>query len=215
MAKPSPDPKPWRTADVSLVKGTLRARQAEDDRRAKSWFADREAELEAVVNRSYDGSDVPGIPERVAKAQAMVEPIFEEIRSLFREAYPAEFAQMEIGIAITPGGIDPKFRQQVRRDATVHLQSRYRNKLAAIATHSTETIAEVSARATSNPEVKEVLARLAGANAATPHLAAPGPAIGILKRLLPNPEEWGLDDNAAALLPAPADQKALPAPKRK
>lgn len=98
-----------------------------------------------MVNRSYDGSDAPDIPERVAKAQAMVEPIFEEIRALFRAAYPAEFAQMEIGIAITSGGIPLSLRQQVRRDATVHLQSRYRNKLAAISTHSTETIAGVGA----------------------------------------------------------------------
>ncbi len=211
-----PDLPIWSTSEVNLVKSTLKARQAEDDRRAKSWFADREAELEAVVNRSYDGSDVPGIPERVAKAQAMVEPIFEEIRALFREAYPAEFAQMEIGIAITPGGIHPAVRQKVRRDAAVHLQSRYRNKLAAISTHSTETIADVSARATSNPEVKEVLARLAAPNATTPQLATPGPAIGMLKRLLPHPEEWGLEDNAAALLQASAPkQKALPTPKRK
>jgi hypothetical protein len=90
MAKANPDPKPWRAAEINLIKGTLRARQAEDDRRAKSWFADREAELEAVVNRSYDGSDVPGIPERVAKAQALVEPIFDEIRALFQAAFPAE-----------------------------------------------------------------------------------------------------------------------------
>lgn len=41
MAKPSPDPKPWRTADVNLVNRSLRARQVEDDRRAKSWIADR------------------------------------------------------------------------------------------------------------------------------------------------------------------------------
>ena len=70
-------------------------------------------------------------------------------------------------------------------------------------------------RATDNPEVAEVLERLAAPNRATPTLEPPGPAIGILRKLLPHPEEWGFagyDGVGSPLLPEPEPPKALPPP---
>jgi hypothetical protein len=89
---------------------------------------------------------------------------------------------------------------------------------ASIAGFATETVADASMRATSNPEVQEMLARLAAPNATTPYLDPPGPAIGMLKQLLPHPEEWGFAgfDNASPLLPEPdkAEVKSLAGPKK-
>jgi hypothetical protein len=107
---------------------------------------------------------------------------------------------------------------KVRRDATCHLIARHRNMLANIAGFSTETVADISMRATDNPEVQEVLARLAAPNATTPALDPPGPAIGMLKKLLPHPEEWGFESNVSPILPAPDKTRkaeALPGPKKK
>jgi uncharacterized protein (DUF1778 family) len=222
MPKPNPDPnrKTWRTADVNLIKGTLKERRAEDQRRADAWRATREAELEAVVNRDYDGMDVPGIPELLTELHAVMAPYIEKFDRLFVAAYPAEFAKASIGLRLTPGGIDPKFRDKIRRDAAVHLAARHRFMMANIASHATQTVVNASMHATENPEVRDVLAELATPNATTPTLDAPGPAIGVLAQLLPHPEEWGLAgyESTSPLLPAPekeAETKVLPAPKKK
>jgi hypothetical protein len=74
-------------------------------------------------------------------------------------------------------------------------------------------------KATANPEVQEVLERLAEPGATTPTLEPPGPAIGMLAKLLPHPEEWGLAGyqdvtSSSPLLPAP-EIKALPAPQKR
>ena len=221
MAKPNPDSsrKTWRTSEVNLVKGTLKERRAEDQRRADAWRATREAELEAVINRSYDGMDVPGIPELLAEAHVALAPYIEKFDRLFTAAYPAEFAKASIGLSLTPGGIHPKFRDKVRRDAAVHLAAKHRFMMANIASHTTQTVVNASMRATENPEVRDMLAGLATPNATTPTLDVPGPAIGVLARLLPHPEEWGLAgyESTSPLLPAPdkeAETKALPAPKK-
>ena len=56
--------------------------------------------------------------------------------------------------------------------------------------------------------------------ATTPHLEPPGPATGVLKTLLPHPEEWGFagyEPTGSSLLPAPSqpNPKALTAPGEK
>ena len=108
----------------------------------------------------------------------------------------------------------------MRRDAAKHIQARKSYMLANSSTFVTETMTDATLRTTDNREVREVLERLAVPNRATPTLEPPGPAIGILKKLLPHPEEWGFagyDGGASPLLPAPekADIKALPAPEKK
>jgi hypothetical protein len=209
--------KPWRVSEVNLVKGKLKQRQAEDQRRSDAWLKTREAELEAVLGRTYDGMDVPGIPELLANLQEMMAPYIAEFDRLYTAAYPAEFAKASIGLRLTPGGIlDPKEREKVRIAATRHLLARHRNMQANIAGHATETVANISMRATDNAEVQEELARLAKPNATTPRLEPPGPAIGTLARLLPHPEEWGFESDVSPLLPAPnkgSEKAALPAPK--
>jgi hypothetical protein len=73
-------------------------------------------------------------------------------------------------------------------------------------------------RTTDNADVQEVLQRLAVPNRATPTLEPPGPAIGILRKLLPHPEEWGFagyDGAGSPLLPDQhARPKALSAPEK-
>jgi hypothetical protein len=54
--------KPWRVSELGLVKGAAKQRQQEDRLRADAWQKTREAELEAVVNRSYTGMDIPAPP---------------------------------------------------------------------------------------------------------------------------------------------------------
>jgi len=211
--------KVWRTAEVSLVKGALKERKAEDQHRADAWLKAREA----VLGRTYDGMDVPGIPQLLGKAYEVMAPIIAEFNRLFAAAHPAEFAKATLGVHITPGGIlDPKVREQVRRDATRHLIARHRFMVANSAGYGTMTVVEASVRATDNPEVKELLGRIAIPNDTTPSLEPPGPAIGMLKRLLPHPEEWGFagyDANGSPLLSSSdkknAEIKSLPAPKRK
>jgi hypothetical protein len=139
----------------------------------------------------------------------------EEFDRLIAEHYPAEFARPRLGINITPGGIPPDMRNQVRRDAATHLAARHAFMLANSASFVTETLSGATMRATDNPEVAEMLERLAAPNRATPTLEPPGPAIGILRRLLPNPEEWGFagyDGVGSPLLPEPEPPKALAPP---
>src|SRR3954453_22338483 len=132
--------KPWRFSEVNLVRGTLKQRQAEDQRRADAWLKNREAELEAVTGRTYDGMDVPGIPELLAELHEMMAPYIAEFDRLYAAAYPAEFAKARLSLSLTPGGIlDPKERERVRIAATRHLLARHRNMLANIAGHATET----------------------------------------------------------------------------
>jgi hypothetical protein len=209
--------KTWRAAELNLVKGASKQRQAEDKLRADAWQKNREAELEAVVNRSYDGMDIPEIAALVNKLSELAAPYIAEFDRLFAEHYPAEFAKATLGITITPGGIHPLFREKVRRDATLHIAARKAFMLANSSTFVTETMSEATKRTTDNSEVHEMLDRLAVPNRATPTLEPPGPAIGILRKLLPHPEEWGFagyDGSGSPLLPdKSARPKALVAPE--
>ncbi|MBV8091550.1 MAG: hypothetical protein JO139_18645 [Alphaproteobacteria bacterium] len=216
------DRKTWRVSEVNLVEAAAKHRQAEDQRRADVWQAAREAELEAVLGRTYDGRDIPGVSELIAEAEQVLASYIARFDRLFAEHYPAEFAKATLRLTLTPGGIlDPKVREQVRRDATRHLLARKKLMLANIAGVVTEHVADASIRGTDNPEVQEVLARVTKPNETTPRLEPPGPAIGMLAKLLPHPELWGFDgaQGNASLLPAPPQKKAeiaaLPAPKKK
>jgi hypothetical protein len=196
----------WTVSELNLVKGASRTRQSEDRLRADAWRKNREAELEAVVNRSYDAMEVPGVPELLGKLSEVTRPIIEEFDRLVAEHYPAEFARPRLSINVIPGGFPPDMRNQVRRDAATHLTARHAFMLANSANFINETVNGATMRATDNPEVAEVLERLAAPNRATPTLEPPGPAIGILRRLLPYPEEWGFagyDGVGSPLLPAP------------
>jgi hypothetical protein len=211
------DRKTWRASELNLVKGASKQRQQEDKLRADAWLKNREAELEAVLGRSYSGMEVPGIPEIIAEASRVMAPLIAEFDRLYTAAYPAEFAKATLGIVVQPGGFPPDQREQVRRDATRHLTARHRYMLANSSGFVTETLTEATKHATDNPEVIEMLDRLAVPNRATPTLDPPGPAIGMLEKLLPAPELWGFagyEEGASPLLPAPdgADRKALPAP---
>jgi hypothetical protein len=209
--------KTWRFAELNLVKGASKQRQAEDKLRADSWQKNREAELEAVVNRTYNGMDIPEIRAVVEAASKAMAPYIAEFDRLFAEHYPAEFAKAALGITITPGGIDPKMRDKVRRYAALHIAARKAYMLANSSTFVTETMSEATKRTTNNSEVHEMLDRLAVPNRATPTLEPPGPAIGMLRKLLPHPEEWGFagyDDAGSPLLPDQSTKpKALVAPE--
>jgi hypothetical protein len=205
----------WTIPELNLVKGAAKTRQSEDRLRADAWRKTREAELEAVVNRSYDAMEVPGVRELIGKLSDVARPFIEEFDRLVAEHYPAEFARPSLGISVGPGGFPAQVRDKVRRDAAVHLSARHAFMLANSANFVTETLAGATQRATDNPEVAEVLERLAAPNRATPTLEPPGPAIGILRRLLPHPEEWGFagyDGAGSPLLPEPEPQKALAPP---
>jgi len=108
-------------------------------------------------------------------------------------------------------------RDKVRRDAALHIEARKAFMLANSSTFVTGTMSEATKRTTDNSEVHEMLDRLALPNRATPTLEPPGPAIGILRKLLPHPEEWGFagyDGANSPLLPdQSASPKALVAPK--
>lgn len=209
--------KPWRVADLNMVRGASKQRQADDRLRADAWQKTREAELEAVVNRSYDGMDIPEIRDLVTRASEVVAPFIAEFNRLFAEHYPAEFARATLSLSITPGGIHPMMREQVRRDAAKHIAARKAFMVANSSSYVTETMTEATKRTTDNPEVHEMLDRLAMPNRATPTLEPPGPAIGVLRKLLPNREEWGFagyDGTASPLLPDESHKpKALGAPK--
>ncbi len=79
----APDRKPWRSSELNLVKGAARQRQAEDKLRAEAWQKNREAELEAVVNREYSGMDIPEIREVVEAASKAMQPYIAEFNRLF------------------------------------------------------------------------------------------------------------------------------------
>ena len=173
------------------------------------------------MNRTYDGMDIPEIAVLVAKASEVMAPYIAEFDRLFTEHYPAEFAKAQLGITITPGGIPLKMRDKVRRDAALHIEARKAFMLANSSTFVTETMSEATKRTTDNAEVHDMLDRLAVPNRATPTLEPPGPAIGILRKLLPHPEEWdfaGYDGTGSPLLPSPEDKikaKALTSPEPK
>jgi hypothetical protein len=205
----------WSVLELNLVKGASKTRQSEDRLRADAWRKNREAELEAVVNRIYDGMEIPAVRELIGKLSDVARPFIEEFDRLVAEHYPAEFARPRLGINVIPGGIPPDMRNQVRRDAATHLTARHAFMLANSASFVTETLTGATMRATDNPEVAEVLERLAAPNRATPTLEPPGPAIGILHRLLPHPEEWGFagyDGVGSPLLPEPEPPKTLAPP---
>jgi hypothetical protein len=205
-------------AELGLIKGAAKQRQQEDKLRADAWQKTREAELEAVVNRSYSGMDIPEIAALVAELTKVAAPYIEQFDRLFAKHYPAEFARASLGVMITPGGFHPEERDKVRRDAAKHLAARRSFMLANSSTFTAEVLSDATKKTTDNPEVHELLDRLAVPNRATPTLEAPGPAIGILKQLLPHPEEWGFagyDGAGSPLLPATEQPKALPAPERK
>jgi hypothetical protein len=82
----------WRVSELNLVRGASKQRQAEDRLRADAWRKNREAELEAVVNRSYSGMEFPEIAALVNKASVMMAPLIEEFDQLVADRYPAEFA---------------------------------------------------------------------------------------------------------------------------
>jgi len=168
--------KPWRASELNLVKGASKQRQAEDKLRADAWQKNREAELEAVVNRTYDGMDIPEIRAVVEAASKAMAPFIAEFDRLFAEHYPAEFARAKLGITITPGGIPEDMRKQVRRDAAQHIAARKAFMVANSSTFVTETMTEATKRTTDNPEVHEILDRLAVPNRATPTLEPPGPS---------------------------------------
>jgi hypothetical protein len=205
----------WSVKDLNLVKGQAKQRQQEDRLRADAWRKEREAELEAVVNRSYDGMEFPEVRAVVAKASEVMRPLIAEFDRLVAERYPAQFARPTLGVSLTPGGIHPALRDKVRRDAAVHLAARHRYMLANSANYTTGKMSEATMHATDNPEVIEMLGELAVSNRATPVLQPPGPGIGVLRHLLPHPEEWGLEgyvDGGSPLLPPAPPWPALPAP---
>lgn len=196
----------WKVGELNLVKGAAKQRQSEDRLRADAWRKEREAELEAVVNRSYDGMEFPEIRALVDKASALMKPLIEEFDRLTAQHYPAEFSRPRLRISLIPGGIgDQKTRDKIRRDAATHLAAKYAFMLANSAGFTTEVLSDATVRTTDNPEVVEMLEKLAVPNRTTPVLQPPGPAIGVLRTLLPHPEEWGFDgyvESGSPLLPA-------------
>jgi hypothetical protein len=85
-------------AEVNLVKATLKERGAEDQRRADAWLKTREAELEAIVGRLYDGLDLPGMQKLMNKIYEVTAPLFAEFDRNFAAGYPAEFRKATIGV---------------------------------------------------------------------------------------------------------------------
>jgi hypothetical protein len=205
--------KPWRMRDLNIVGRAAKRRQSEDRLRADAWQKVREAELEAVVNKEYDALDVHGVPELLAELSRITAPLFERFDALIADAYPAEFSRPSIRIAVTPGGIPYDLRDKIRRDAAKHIQAKRAHMLANSAGYITETMTDANKRATDNAEVHEFLDKLAVPNRATPTLEPPGQAIGILRKLLPHPEEWGFagyDGGTSPLLPAPDNKSDAP-----
>ena len=153
--------KTWRVSELNLVRNAAKTRQAEDRLRADAWRKTREAELEAVVNRSYSGMEIPEIAALVAKVSELIEPHIQEFNRLTAAHYPAEFARPTLSISLVPGGIPPEVRNQVRRDAATHLSARHAYMLANSAAFTTEVLSDATQRTTDNPEVQEALERLA------------------------------------------------------
>jgi hypothetical protein len=208
----------WRAGDVNLVGKAAKQRAAEDKARADAWRTQRLAEVEDVVDKTYDGMENPKIRALYERLITLAAPLVEEFNQLVAEEYPAEFSRPRLVITIYPGGIPPDFRAEIRRAAAVHINAKHRYMLANSATVTTEVLNETFQRGTDNPKVVEMLQRLAVPNRATPTLEAPGPAIGVLRRLLPHPEEWGFEgyrEDGSPLLPKPKapEKKALAPPK--
>ena len=70
----------------------------------------------------------------------------------------------------------------------------------------TETLADATLRTDRQPRGARGARTAGDAECATPTPEPPGLAIGILKKLLPHPEEWGVagyDGGTSTLLPAP------------
>jgi hypothetical protein len=89
------------------------------------------------------------------------------------------------------------------------LHARKASMLANSSTFVTETMSEATKRTTDNAEVQRCSTG-SRCRTAMPRLEPPGPAIGMLRKLLPHPEEWGFagyDNNGLPLLP---DQSARP-----
>jgi len=209
----------WKISEVNLVGKAVKQRAAEDKARADAWRAEREAELEAVIERDYSAMDVPEIKACFTRLCEAVAPHVEEFNALVAEHFEAVCSRPKLIISVTSGGFPPDERAKIRRDAAKHLTAKYRYMLANAQTFATEITNEATKHATDNPEVVEMLDRLAAPNRATPTLQPPGPAIGILRKLVPHPEEWGFEGYGAAsspLLPKPAAEpiKAIEAPKR-
>jgi hypothetical protein len=179
----------WRVQDLNLVKGAAKQRQSEDRLRAEAWRKEREAELEAIVNRAYDGSEHPQLVALVERFREVVAPLIAEYDRVCAEIYPAEFSRPRLYWGVAAGGFPEKLRDKVRRWASVHLRDRHAYMLANSAGFTTGIVTDASKRTTDNPEVVEMLDKLAVANRATPVLQAPGPAIGVITKLLPHPEE--------------------------
>ena len=209
----------WRVEELNLVSRASKQRTAEDRARADAWRKAREVELEAVVNKTYDGMENPKILSLVDRLNTLAAPLVEEFDRLVAEEYPAEFSRPQLMISLIPGGIPPIVRDKVRRDAAKHLTAKHGYMIANSATYTTEVMTEATLNTTDNPEVVEMLERLAVPNRATPTLEPPGPAIGILRTLLPHPEEWGFegyrDAGSPLLPPTSATPKALAPPKRR
>lgn len=207
----------WKVSELNLVNRASKQRAAEDRVRADAWRAQREAELEAVVNRAYDGLEYPQIRQVVDRLNELAAPHIKEFNRLVAEHYPAEFSRPRLMISLIPGGIPPGLRDKVRRDAAKHLTARHKFMIANSATYTTEVMTEATLKTTDNPEVAAMVERLAAPNRATPTLEPPGPAIGMLRRLLPHPEAWGFEGYGAEgspLLPQEPAQEKLTAPKR-
>jgi hypothetical protein len=151
----------WTISELNLVNRAAKTRQTEDRLRADAWRKNRDAELEAVVNKVYDPMEIPAIRELIGRFTDAARPFIEEFDRLVAEHYPAEFSRPGLGIRVTPGGIPLDVRKQVRRDAATHLSARHAFMLANSANFVTETISDATMRATDNPEVAEVLERLA------------------------------------------------------
>jgi len=210
--------KTWKVSELNIVKGAAKQRQAEDRARAEAWRKAREAELEAVINREYDGMEIPEMRTAVTEAREALAPFIAKFDRLAAEHYPAEFQRPTLSLSLRAGGILPDFRKDARRDGATHINAKYAYMLANAQTFVTEITTDASKRTTENEEVHEFLERLAAPNSTTPVLERPGPAIGILRKLLPNPDEWGFEgyrDDGSALLPRPPEQKAIAAPKEK
>lgn len=202
----------WRVQELNLVKGAAKQRQSEDRLRADAWKKEREAEAEAVVNRSYDGSEHPQLVAIVERFHKMVEPLIAEYDRVCAEVYPAEFSRPQLFWGVAAGGIPPKERDKFRRAVAVHIAAKHAYMLANSATFTTGVLNDATMRTTDNPEVAEVLEKLAGPNRATPVLQPPGPAIGSLAKLLPNPEEWGFDGYADAGSPLLTERQSAALP---
>ena len=105
----------WRAGELNLVSRASKQRAAEDRARADAWRKQREAELEAVVNKTYDGMENPKIRALVDRLNALAAPVIEEFNQLVAEEYPAEFSRPRLMISLIPGGIPPEVRDKVRR----------------------------------------------------------------------------------------------------